>query len=514
MNQQLDDSKESVQSQSMERYLQAESVGNSLSPQRLVQTSRNPQVGASILKLQNGKYSNQSNVFKDALNKKKTELHKKSQKPIAEAPKYEIAIKQKQPKKMDKVQQNIKNVQLKAEEVKKKREEEKQKEEKMKQSKVEHAQEDLDEVFQETVNRLYNYEKQRLKQLNKMVEEEKNKDKLIMSARPMINERSCKLLERKLKQLVNEEEDYKMIYQFKDADVQVDLLPNLPKLKDYLQINAKKTINIGQEIQIIKEENVMEPVDPAEDVQYKEGSCHAIVQTNEIKFKIGDTIKKQQQQQPPQQQQQQTTQFATQDTPNKKVQNQRQKRLDFMEVQGQRVKTECQYYVPLHIRQSKVIQKKEEWVKSQIELKKQKEEESIRAEQEQWEKEKQKWSKKKDPNKSMQQEINVEEFANSQIHWLEKRNEHILTEQMKKDKDMLSSLTFRPQIQKKNIENYNSLKVEDRLLEYQQKKQENLQKLENKYLPTFQPNLNQKTMLTMDWASKSFNSTSNNKLWQ
>ena len=91
-------------------------------------------------------------------------------------------------------------------------------------------------VFQETVNRLYNYEKQRLKQLNKMMEEEKNKDKLIMTARPMINEKSCKLLEKKLKQLVNEEEDYKMIYQFKDADVQVDLLPNLPKLKDYLLI--------------------------------------------------------------------------------------------------------------------------------------------------------------------------------------------------------------------------------------------------------------------------------------
>ncbi|CAD8090612.1 unnamed protein product [Paramecium primaurelia] len=511
MNSQLDDSKESVQSQSMERYLQAESVGNSLSPQRQVQTSRNPQVGTSILKLQNGKYSNQSNVFKDALNKKKTELHKKTQKPIVEAPKYQIEIKQKQPKKMDKVQQNIKNVQLKAEEVKKKREEEKQKEEKMKQSKVEHPQEDIDEVFQETVNRLYNYEKQRLKQLNKMIEDEKNKEKLILSARPMINERSCKLLERKLKQLVNEEEDYKMIYQFKDADVQVDLLPNLPKLKDYLSINAKKSINIGQEIQIIKEENIMEQVDPAEDVQYKQDSCHAIVQTNEIKFKIGDTIKKQQQQQP---QSQQTTQFATQDTPNKKVQNQRQKRLDFMETQGQRIKTECQYYVPLHIRQQKVIQKKEEWVKSQIELKKQKEEESIRAEQEQWEKEKLKWSKKKDPNKSMQQEINIEEFANSQIHWLEKRNEHILSEQMKKDKDMLSSLTFKPQIQKRNIENYNTSKVEDRLLDYQLKKQENLQKLENKYLPTFQPNINQKTVLTMDWASKSFNNTSFNNLWQ
>ncbi|CAK93453.1 unnamed protein product (macronuclear) [Paramecium tetraurelia] len=513
MNSQLDDSKESVQSQSMERYLQAESVGNSLSPQRQVQTSRNTQVGASILKLQNGKYSNQQNVFKEALNKKMTELHKKQQKPIVEAPKYQIEIKQKQPKKMDKVQQNIKNVQLKAEEVKKKKEEEKQKEEKMKQSKVEHAQEDLDEVFQETVNRLYNYEKQRLKQLNKMIEDEKNKDKLIMTARPMINERSCKLLERKLKQLVNEEEDYKMIYQFKDADVQVDLLPGLPKLKDYLSINVKKTINLGQEIQIIKEENIMEPIDPAEDVQYKEGSCHAIVQTNEIKFKIGDTIKKQQQQQQPQQQQQ-ITQFATQDTPNKKVQNQRQKRLDFMEAQGQRVKTECQYYVPLHIRQQKIIQKKEEWMKSQIELKKQKEEESIRAEQEQWEKEKLKWSKRKDPNKSMQQEINVEEFANSQIHWLEKRNEHILTEQIKKDKDMLSSLTFRPQIQKRNIENYNTTKVEDRLLDYQQKKQENLQKLENKYLPTFQPNINQKTVLNMDWASKSFNNTSSNKLWQ
>ncbi|CAD8193477.1 unnamed protein product [Paramecium pentaurelia] len=513
MNSQLDDSKESVQSQSMERYLQAESVGNSLSPQRQVQTSRNPQVGTSILKLQNGKYSNQSNVFKEALNKKKTELHKKTQKPIVEAPKYEIEIKQKQPKKMDKVQQNIKNVQLKAEEVKKKREEEKQKEEKMKQSKVEHPQEDIDEVFQETVNRLYNYEKQRLKQLNKMIEDEKNKEKLILSARPMINERSCKLLERKLKQLVNEEEDYKMIYQFKDSDVQVDLLPNLPKLKDYLSINAKKSINIGQEIQIIKEENIMEQVDPAEDVEYKQGSCHAIVQTNEIKFKIGDTIKKQQQQQPLQQQQQ-TTQFATQDTPNKKVQNQRQKRLDFMETQGQRIKTECQYYVPLHIRQQKVIKKKEEWVKSQIELKKQKEEESIRAEQEQWEKEKLKWSKKKDPNKSMQQEINIEEFANSQIHWLEKRNEHILSEQMKKDKDMLSSLTFKPQIQKRNIENYNTSKVEDRLLDYQLKKQENLQKLENKYLPTFQPNINQKTVLTMDWASKSFNNTSFNNLWQ
>ena len=32
-----------------------------------------------------------------------------------------------------------------------------------------------------------------------MMEEEKNKDKLIMSARPMINEKSCKMLERKLK---------------------------------------------------------------------------------------------------------------------------------------------------------------------------------------------------------------------------------------------------------------------------------------------------------------------------
>ncbi|CAD8104450.1 unnamed protein product [Paramecium sonneborni] len=512
MNQQLDDSKESAQSQSMERYLQAESVGNSLSPQRLVQTQRNPQVGTSILKLQNGKYSNQQNVFKEALNKKKTELHKKSQKPIAEIPKQEKSIQEKQPKKMDKVQQNIKYVQMKAEEVKKKREEEKQKEEKMKQSKVEHAQEDVDEVFQETVNRLYNYEKQRLKQLNKMMEEEKNKEKQIMSARPMINEKSCKMLERKLKQLVNEEEDYKMIYQFKDIDIQVDLLPNLPKLKDYLQINAKKSITIGQDIQIIKEEVIVEQIDPAEDVQYKQGQCHAIVQTNEIKYKIGDTIKKQQEQQGTQQQQ--TTQFATQDTPNKKVQNQRQKRLEFMEGQGQRMKTECQYYVPLHIRQQKVIQKKQEWVKSQIEQKKQKEEESIRAEQEQWEKEKQKWSKKKDQNKSMQQEINVEEFANSQINWLEKRNEHILTEQMKKDKDMQSQLTFKPQIQKRNIENFNSAKVEDRLLEYQQKKQENLQKLENKYLPTFQPNLNQKTMLTMDWASKSFNNTSFNKLWQ
>ncbi|CAD8109693.1 unnamed protein product [Paramecium sonneborni] len=511
MNQQLDDSKESVESQSMERYLQAESVGNSLSPQRMVQTSRNPQVGGSILKLQNGKYSNPQNVFKDALNKKKTELHKKSQKSVVEVSKCEKVIIQKQPKKMDKVQQNIKNIQIKAEEVKKKRDEEKQKDEKLKQSKVEHAKEDVDEVFQETVNRLYNYEKQRLKQLNKMKEEEKNKEKQIMSARPMINEKSCKMLERKLKQLINEEEDYKMIYQFKDADIQVDLLPNLPKLKDYLQINAKKSMNVCQDIQIIKEEVIMEQIDPAEDVQYKQGQCHAIVQTNEIKYKIGDTIKKQEQQTI---QQQQTTQFATQDTPNKKVQNQRQKRLEFMEGQGQRMKTECQYYVPLHIRQQKVIQKKEEWVKSQIEQKKQKEEECIRAEQEQWEMEKQKWSKKKDQNKSMQQEINVEEFANSQINWLEKRNEHILTEQIKKDKDMQSSLTFRPQIQKRNIENYNTVKVEDRLLEYQQKKQQNLQKLENKYLPTFQPNINQKTMFTMDWASKSFNNTSFNKLWQ
>jgi hypothetical protein len=38
---------------------------------------------------------------------------------------------------------------------------------------------------------------------------------------------------------------------------------------------------------------------------------------------------------------------------------------------------------------------------------------------------------------------------------------------MKKDKEMQSSLTFKPTIQKRNLDNYNSGgKVEDRLLEY------------------------------------------------
>ena len=69
-----------------------------------------------------------------------------------------------------------------------------------------------------------------------MVDEEKVKDKKKNTARPVINEKSCKLLDRKLKQLVDEEDDYKHIYQFKDADVQADLMPNLPKLKDFFHI--------------------------------------------------------------------------------------------------------------------------------------------------------------------------------------------------------------------------------------------------------------------------------------
>ena len=139
MNQQLDDSKESAQSQSMERYLQADSPQNSVSPK--LQTCR---VGASILKLQNGKYSSQSTIFKDALNKRKNEISKKSVKVPVEPPKYERAVKEKKPVKMDILEQNIKNVQLKGEEVKKKKEEEKQREEKLKQSKIENQKEDVD----------------------------------------------------------------------------------------------------------------------------------------------------------------------------------------------------------------------------------------------------------------------------------------------------------------------------------------------------------------------------------
>jgi hypothetical protein len=40
------------------------------------------------------------------------------------------------------------------------------------------------------------------------------------------------------------------------------------------------------------EENKDDLIDAAEDVQYKQGSEHKSIQTNEIKYKVGDTIKK------------------------------------------------------------------------------------------------------------------------------------------------------------------------------------------------------------------------------
>ncbi|CAD8150664.1 unnamed protein product [Paramecium octaurelia] len=503
MNQQLDDSKESVKSQSLERYLQIESTKNSLSPVRQVFTARNTS-DSSILKLQNGKFSNSQAVFQDALNKKKCELTKKPQKPVIEMPKKQFPQPQKQVKKFDKVQQNIKQSQLKSEEVKKKKEEQKQKEqEKQKNEAVLES----DEAFLETVNRLYDFEKRRTKQLQKMVDEEKNKEKQQTIARPFINQKSCILLDRKLKQLIEEDESYKQICQFKDMAVQADLLPNLPKIKDFKIIN-QKNINLTksqQQIVIVMDQELKEEAEVAEDVQYKEDQSHKVVQTKEIKYKVSDTIKKQEQGQQPAE----TKQFQEKETPKKqKVNNQRQKRQEIMETQEQRIKTECEYYVPIHIRQQQIIQKKQEWVKQQQEMKKHHEEEQEKQFQEQWEKEKEKFKK------NSVAEINVEEFVNQQISWLEKRNDHILTEQIKKDKETVQQLTFKPQIKRRaNNNNEKNDKVELRLLDYQQKKQENLMKLENKYLPTFKPNLTQKSLLSMDWASKSFTNASFNNLW-
>ncbi|CAK65720.1 unnamed protein product (macronuclear) [Paramecium tetraurelia] len=503
MNQQLDDSKESVKSQSLERYLQVESTKNSLSPARQVQTTR-PAYESSILKLQNGKFSNSQSVFQDALNKKKCELIKKPQKSVIEMPKKPIPQPEKQVKKFDKVQQNIKQSQLKSEEVKKKKEEQKQKEqEKQKNEAVLES----DEAFLETVNRLYDFEKRRTKQLQKMVDEEKNKEKQKTIARPFINQKSCILLDRKLKQMIEEDESYKQICQFKDMAVQADLLPNLPKIKDFQIIN-QKNINLTksqQQIVIVMDLEFKEEAEVAEDIQYKEDQSHKVVQTKEIKYKVGDTIKKQEQGQQPAE----TKQFQEKETPKKqKVNNQRQKRQEIMETQEQRIKTECEYYVPIHIRQQQIIQKKQEWVKQQQEMKRHHEEEQEKQFQEQWEKEKEKFKK------NSFAEVNVEEFVNQQISWLEKRNDHILTEQIKKDKEVVQQLTFRPQIKRRGTNNYDKNdKVELRLLDYQQKKQENLMKLENKYLPTFKPNLTQKSLLSMDWASKSFTNASFNNLW-
>ncbi|CAD8142303.1 unnamed protein product [Paramecium pentaurelia] len=504
MNQQLDDSKESVQSQSLERYLQVESTKNSLSPVRQVQTTRIT-YESSILKLQNGKFTNSQTVFQDALNKKKSELTKKPQKPVIEMPKKPILQLEKQIKKFDKVQQNIKQSQIKSEEVKKKKEEQKQKEDQEKQKNEPVL--ESDEAFLETVNRLYDFEKRRTKQLQKLVDEEKNKEKQQTIARTFINQKSCILLDRKLKQLIEEDESYKQICQFKDMAIQADLLPNLPKIKDFQIIN-QKCLNISksqQQIVIIMDQELKEEAEVAEDVQYKQDQSHKVVQTKEIKYKVGDTIKKQEQGQ----QQTEIKQFQEKETPKKqKVNNQRQKRQEIMETQGQRIKTDCEYYVPIHIRQQQIIQKKQEWVRQQQEMKKNQEEEQEKQFQDKWEKEKDKFKK------NSVAEVNVEEFVNQQISWLEKRNDHILTEQIKKDKEIVQQLTFKPQIKRRGNNNIDkNEKVELRLLDYQQKKQENLMKLENKYLPTFKPNLTQKSLLSMDWASKSFTNASFNNLW-
>ncbi|CAD8057986.1 unnamed protein product [Paramecium primaurelia] len=504
MNQQLDDSKESVQSQSLERYLQIESTKNSLSPVRQVFTARISQE-SSILKLQNGKFSNSQTVFQEALNKKKSELIKKPQKPVIEMSKKPILLPQKQVKKFDKVQQNIKQTQIKSEEVKKKKEDYKQKEEQEKQKKE--AVLESDEAFLETVNRLYDFEKRRTKQLQKLVDEEKNKEKQQTIARPFINQKSCILLDRKLKQLIEEDESYKQICQFKDMAIQADLLPNLPKIKDFQIIN-QKNLNLSksqQQIVIVMDQELKEEAEVAEDVQYKQDQSHKVVQTKEIKYKVGDTIKKQEQGQ----QSAEIKQFQEKETPKKqKVNNQRQKRQEIMEIQEQRIKTDCEYYVPIHIRQQQIIQKKQEWIKQQYEIKKNQEEEQEKQFQEQWEKERAKFKK------NSVAEVNVEEFVSQQISWLEKRNDHILSEQIKKDKETVQQLTFKPQIKRRgNNNNDKNDKVELRLLDYQQKKQENLMKLENKYLPTFKPNLTQKSLLSMDWASKSFSNASFNNLW-
>ncbi|CAD8068107.1 unnamed protein product [Paramecium sonneborni] len=504
MNQQLDDSKESAKSQSLERYLQIESTKNSLSPLRQVQTTR-VNYESSILKLQNGKYTNSSIAFKDALNKKKCELIKKPQKSVVEIPKKPIQQQQKPVKKFDKVQENIKQSQMKSEEVKKKKEEQKQKEDQDKQKNE--AVLESDEAFLETVNRLYDFEKRRTKQIQKLVDEEKNKEKQQLQARPFLNQKSCILLDRKLKQLIEEDESYKQICQFKDMSVQADLLPSLPKIKDFQIIN-QKNLNLNksqQQITIVIEQDLKEQAEVAEDVQYKQDQNHKIVQTQEIKFKVSDTIKKQVQGQ----QTVEIKQLQEKETPKKqKVNNQRQKRQEIMEQQGQRIKTECEYYVPIHIRQQQIIQKKQEWVKQQQEMKKQQEEEQEKQFQELWEKEKEKYKK------NSVGEVNVEEFVNQQISWLEKRNDHILTEQIKKDKEIVQKLTFKPQIQKRGSNNQDkNEKVELRLLDYQQKKQENLLKLENKYLPTFKPNLTQKSLLNLDWVSKSVSNASFNNLW-
>ncbi|CAD8064180.1 unnamed protein product [Paramecium sonneborni] len=505
MNQQLDDSKEeSVKSQSLERYLQVESTKNSLSPVRQLQTTRLT-YESSILKLQNGKFSNSQAVFQEALKKKKCELTKKPQKQILEISKKSIPQQQKELKKFDKVQDNIKQSQIKSEEVKKKKEEQKQKEEQDKQKNV--AVLENDEAFLETVNRLYDFEKRKNKQIQKLVDEEKIKEKQQKLARPFINQKSCILLDKKLKQLIEEDESYKQICQFKDMAIQADLLPNLPKIKDFQIIN-QKNLNLSksqQQIAIVIDQELKEEAEVAEDVQYKQDQNHKIIQTQEIKYKVSDTIKKQQQGQ----QQADIKQFQEKETPKKqKVNNQRQKRQEIMEQQGQRVKTECEYYVPLHIRQQQIIQKKQEWVKQQKEMRKQQEEEQEKQFQELWEKEKEKYKK------NSVGEVNVEEFVNQQLSWLEKRNDHILNEQIKKDKETISQLTFKPQIQKRGSNNHDkNEKVELRLLDYQQKKQENLLKLENKYLPTFKPNLTQKSFLSMDWASKSFSNASFNNLW-
>lgn len=78
------------------------------------------------------------------------------------------------------------------------------------------------------------------------------------------------------------------------------------------------------------------------------------------------------------------------------------------------------------------------------------------------------------------------------MSWMEKKNQTILQKRIEEDKKLNQSLTFRPQISQKSLFNIsqqtNREKVEDRLLKYQDKKIENLSKLEEKYLPAFKPN--------------------------
>lgn len=77
-------------------------------------------------------------------------------------------------------------------------------------------------VFLETVERLYSFDKRRKQQLDKAILESKEKEKVV--ERSFINQRSCLLLDKKFKQLIDEEEEYKQLYQFKEKAVQVDLI--------------------------------------------------------------------------------------------------------------------------------------------------------------------------------------------------------------------------------------------------------------------------------------------------